>query len=282
MAKTLEFLVRNAYLLLACLLLAVSGWLLWMVRGHPDALREDESILVLGGEQAEPGAQLHVSLENKDDAWTVVFDFVAIEQPTAQTKVSFQLSSLDRMPPCFVDVKPLVGRAPKVEIASAPHQEPRSRRVFGRMIQKNDVTDLTVRWKPVTDMTFGDIAQVTVSCRVLLIPSRDGGAGRKVQIWRADSVSPEAFAIDASPLVNSLSATLSGGSVERVESPDANRRLSVAEDAVLIRWRSEEELFFRDVWLLAIGALLGLAGACLVEWLRPFLEISPDPTTWGD
>jgi hypothetical protein len=39
------------------------------------------------------------------------------------------------------------------------------------------------------------------------------------------------------------------------------------------QWRDTRKAEFRDILLVFIGGLLGLAASCLLEWVRPYITV---------
>ena len=60
---------------------------------------------------------------------------------------------------------------------------------------------------------------------------------------------------------------LTGGSTDQVEDPDLSRYIS-AVGSVDIEWQDERSAQLRDIALVVIGMLLGLAGSCILDWIK--------------
>jgi hypothetical protein len=115
-----------------------------------------------------------------------------------------------------------------------------------------------------------------VECDLQLTPYEEGDLDESIEIWTApkeERSSWRPLSVNATDLVAKNSARLIGGVSADVLLPEENRTIGgTAEGKLTVRWRNERAARLRDLWLLGIGALLGLAGAFLVEEIKAIFE----------
>ena len=88
------------------------------------------------------------------------------------------------------------------------------------------------------------------------------------------------FLVDMSALAFRDDFRLTGGVLDQNEMPDEARKIRphYAEE-LFMTWRDARLSAMRDVMLVFIGALLGLAAACGLEWIRPLINEPDNPAT---
>ncbi len=115
-------------------------------------------------------------------------------------------------------------------------------------------------------------SRFTMTCRTALAPMRNGWSDRSIQVWGHIALTDDRFNVNLSDLADHASFMATGGAPSDYGNSELNRVVTQDRNSLIVRWRDEEAAWLRDVVLLAIGALLGIAGACLIEWARPWFE----------
>jgi hypothetical protein len=85
-----------------------------------------------------------------------------------------------------------------------------------------------------------------------------------------DSYPGVGMVVDFRGLSSAADVRLTGGSLYHVERPDTQRFLQ-ADDYLVAEWKDEKSVQLRDIALIFVGSLLGLASSCLLEWIRPYV-----------
>ena len=154
----------------------------------------------------------------------------------------------------------------------------------GTEVAKTEDRFYRIRVKKVPPIISSDPSfdGVEILCDLNLRPFRDTFADRKLRIAeRGDPPADEDDQNAADGIVVSFS-NLEGISDLQLfsETPDdktpQDDRLLGSGTEVLAEWRDTRQAQFRDVILVLIGSLLGLAATCVIEWARPWLSAGRD------
>ncbi|MGA3403765.1 MAG: hypothetical protein ABSC95_31515 [Acetobacteraceae bacterium] len=138
-----------------------------------------------------------------------------------------------------------------------------------------------------------DPKYVNIDCHFELSPFQATYAGRQLSIRTIGGATNPAsvtieplgnvvfhespYMVDFSSLDSEEGFRLSGGSPEQVDFPDVQRMLKPGWGRPIhVLWRDTDYSDWRDITLIAVGALLGLAAAAFLESIRPTFERQSD------
>ncbi len=274
----------NAFLTAACLLLLLSFGALFSLQEHDEPFRDPQSVLTLGVEFNSAGESppiFSVFADAKGQWWVVVRG-----AGPAGTSPVFSLTRLKSIGKCVATHDSLmIGERPLIMSVTAANFKSRYELASERMWFESKLDQPEhIRFTIPRDVRPNDDTgrvSYQMSCALSLTPMQDGAVERSIQI-RGNSVDTmpsltnlgdhdKIVILDLSGLTDRQSIELIGGQRPVTQMSESSRSIS-EHDPLTIRWRSGVAAFHRDVMLLAIGALLGVAGACFIEWLRPLLE----------
>jgi len=272
---------KNSFLVAALTLSVLCAFVLSRMRESESPVRLESSVLVIGvdhGTNTDADGSASFSLhEGEDGQWrtTVAASTQKGRRPT------FAISDVSTNSNCKALLDQLDGAPQELFVSRLPKSEDLSRQVAGGTIKKV-VSHFQVEIPDSVTANDDNKISFTMSCPISLAPMHDGSVDRSLQIWGwtgnyavftdPQTVVEQSFELDLSDLTDRGAIAVSGGYLSNLGASEMKRAVTSREKVITIRWRSEASAFWRDALLLAIGALLGVAGACLVEWLRPKLE----------
>jgi hypothetical protein len=276
LAEVESWCASNAFLIATVLLLIICAWGLSRIEEHVPATRDQRSIIVLGvGFPSSPTSRPHFSLkQDESEHWRVVI--VGNAEWGARPK--FSISKSPRIGTCIA----IVNSDTLFDSINSKVEEQNERFesldfIDGRSIggRIEDIQFQIPRSDPV-GLSAKSTVSYSVSCPILVGPMKDGATERSIQVQAVGAQHSTAGVndsdtnvdFDSSSFINRQWVQIVGGTKSGTESI---RTISGA-DVITIHWRSDDDAFRRDVSILALGALLGAAAACFIEWLRPILE----------
>ena len=117
---------------------------------------------------------------------------------------------------------------------------------------------------------------ITVQCSTSVSPLRTIFTDRDLIVHFPERISPvdkdgvstRGFVVDLSEIPNATDIALAGGSEQHTLVSERQRFLEPGRE-VRVDWRDAPHTQLRDVPLVLIGGLLGLAATCAIEWARP-------------
>jgi hypothetical protein len=133
------------------------------------------------------------------------------------------------------------------------------------------------------DFVDQDEDDLVITCHTAVQPQDITFSKRRLRVkyvWMLDQNGNAPFRTDlvvdfsSFALLNEL--RINGGEPIQGLNPDHTRRMGTESEDLELNWIDEGRAMARDGWLVAVGALLGIAGAAFVEWVKSLL---PHPKT---
>jgi hypothetical protein len=136
------------------------------------------------------------------------------------------------------------------------------------------VTDIKPRIKDNYDQSY------TIRCSMGLNPFEKTFSDREIRIdqnlqstfWHRNHTTHRqvGYNINLRSFARESGFRITGGLLDGTSIPDEERRLPGGSQARVF-WKDERQSEYRDIFLIVIGSLLGLAATCVLEWIRPLL-----------
>jgi hypothetical protein len=221
-----------------------------------------------------------VQLNLHGEALEVSFELIAHQS----AQVLFGLSGVEGKTPC--QAVPRQGRAifPEITLRMAT---PQYLFPLGLDAFKSNVSGVEYVTIETTDAP-SDATEIDVECHLSVVPSHTSYSLRRVRVrglheqtifreatidsplksLNGDFWSPQ-LQVDFGNMANLSSFRVDGGSAIGTQMTNRERKL---DSLVTADWQDERSVELRDLLLLIAGAMFGISGACLVEWLRPWID----------